>query len=178
MYKGIGILSKARKYLNTSTLRTLYFSFIYPHLSFCIEVWGSASNYILEPLFKLQKKAIRIITSSPFKAHTGPLFEMLRLLKLCDIYKYHLNIFMFKIFRRISPSVVMSMFVLNCDVHNLNTRQAQLFHVPYSNSEIFKKSVRYAGVRLFNEIYHLIDINSCFDVHIFKRVIKFQVYII
>ena len=42
--KGIGIISKSKKYLNKSCLRTLYYSFIYPYLTYCIEVWGSATQ--------------------------------------------------------------------------------------------------------------------------------------
>ena len=42
--KGIGILCKARKYLTISSLITLYFSFIYPNILYCIETWGGAYN--------------------------------------------------------------------------------------------------------------------------------------
>ena len=42
--KGIGILCKARKYLKRSTLLTLYYSFIYPYITYCLEVWGNANN--------------------------------------------------------------------------------------------------------------------------------------
>ena len=38
--KNIGIICKAKKSLNVSTLITLYNSFIYPHLIYGIEVWG------------------------------------------------------------------------------------------------------------------------------------------
>ena len=55
--KGIGILSKARKYLNSDSLKTLYHSFIYPYLDYCIEVWGSACITHLDPLYRMQKKS-------------------------------------------------------------------------------------------------------------------------
>ena len=54
--KGVGILSKARKVVKKNTLLNLYYSFIYPHLSYCIEIWGNARNQYLECLFKMQKK--------------------------------------------------------------------------------------------------------------------------
>ena len=38
--KGIGILRKARIYLKIPSLLTLYYSFLYPYLMYCIEVWG------------------------------------------------------------------------------------------------------------------------------------------
>ena len=71
--KGIGIISKARKYLNINSLRTLYYSFLYPYFDYCIEVWGSATDSHIQTLIKLQKKAIRIISSLGYLSHTGPL---------------------------------------------------------------------------------------------------------
>ena len=50
--KGTGILNKAKKYIK---LVTLYHSFIYPYLTYCLEVWGGAGNVYLLSLFKLQK---------------------------------------------------------------------------------------------------------------------------
>ena len=44
--KGIGIICKARKVSLQSTLITMYYSFIYPYLIYCIEVWGSACKNI------------------------------------------------------------------------------------------------------------------------------------
>ena len=42
--KSIGILYKSRNYLNRHTLRNLYYTFIYPYLIYCVEVWGNACN--------------------------------------------------------------------------------------------------------------------------------------
>ena len=54
--RGIGILCKARRELKTSTLVTLYNSFVYPYIKYCIEVWGGASDkYILNVYLKFGK---------------------------------------------------------------------------------------------------------------------------
>ena len=37
--KGTGIINKAKKNINLSTLVTLYHSFIYSYLTYCLEVW-------------------------------------------------------------------------------------------------------------------------------------------
>ena len=54
--RGFGVISKARKFLNSSTLVTLYYSFVYPHITYCIQVWGSANDYLIKSIFKLQEK--------------------------------------------------------------------------------------------------------------------------
>ena len=44
--KGIGIINKAKKYMNRKGLIKLYCALVYPYLIYCIEVWGNASNYV------------------------------------------------------------------------------------------------------------------------------------
>ena len=64
--KCIGILSKARKKLCRSSLLTLYYSFAYPYLIYCNQVWGNNYQTVLNKLLLVQKKLVRIITCSPF----------------------------------------------------------------------------------------------------------------
>ena len=54
--KEMGVICKARKYLNQQTLKVLYYSMVYPHLIYCVEVWGYASQIHLSSLFKPQKR--------------------------------------------------------------------------------------------------------------------------
>ena len=60
--KGIGIMYKARRYLNKVSLKNLYYAYIYPYFTYCIEVWESAAKCHVNSLFLLQKKIIRIMT--------------------------------------------------------------------------------------------------------------------
>ena len=103
--KGIGILSKARKCLSISSLTTLYYMFIYPHLTYCIEVWGSASKLHLSALHKTQKRIVRIIKSLPCKASTMNAFHDLNVLNIHTLYTYRIVLFMFKYMRGMLPDV-------------------------------------------------------------------------
>ena len=62
--KGIGIMYKARQFLTKKALLMLYHAYIYPYMTYCIEVWGCASQTQLNCLFLLQKKIIRIMNFS------------------------------------------------------------------------------------------------------------------
>ena len=63
--KGIGIILKARKVFNNETLFSLYYTFVYPYLNYCIHVWGKAYDTHLRHLIVLQIKIIRIINGVP-----------------------------------------------------------------------------------------------------------------
>ena len=116
--KGIGIISKSKKYLNKSCLRTLYYSFIYPYLIYCIEVWGLATQSRLNSLVTLQKKAIIIISQAGYRDHTAPLFKKLHLLNMTYIYLYQIGIFMFKFHHNLLSSTFNDMFEINANVHS------------------------------------------------------------
>ena len=42
--KRIGIMYKARKYLNKNSFKNIYHAYLYPYLTYCVEVWGCASK--------------------------------------------------------------------------------------------------------------------------------------
>ena len=91
--KSIGILYKLKDYVSLSCLKQLYYSLIYPYLVYCSNIWGGTYSTHLKPLTVLQKRAIRLISKSPVLAHTTPLFQRHKILKLCDIYKINLTLF-------------------------------------------------------------------------------------
>ena len=55
----IGVLSKMRYYVNSSVLKMLYYTLVFPLLSYSVVTWGNTYATTLKPLFLLQKKAIR-----------------------------------------------------------------------------------------------------------------------
>ena len=59
----------------------------------------------LQPLFTLQKKALRIITFSSFTEHSSPLFKDMNVIKLLDIVTLQLAVFMYKFHYQLLPSV-------------------------------------------------------------------------
>ena len=87
--KTIGIIRKLKNVLPSSVLLTIYNSLILPQLTYGILVWGYESNCI----FKLQKMALRAMTSSKYNAHTNPMFKKMHLLKVGDIHTVQQLIF-------------------------------------------------------------------------------------
>ena len=71
--KKIGVLNRIKYVLPLCIKTMLYNRLILPHITYGIMVWGYQGNR----LNKIQKKAIRIITSSKYNSHTEPLFKQL-----------------------------------------------------------------------------------------------------
>jgi hypothetical protein len=94
--RSVGILLKLRHFVPIKILVQLYYSIIYPFLSYGALIWGNTYISNIQPLVILQKKAIRIITFSEYRSHTSPLFKRLNLLKLIDIVYLDTSFFMYQ----------------------------------------------------------------------------------
>ena len=58
-------------------------------------MWGLASTTTLDPLVKIHKRIIKVITNGPLLSHKNPLFQKLNFLKLKDIVKLEIAKTMF-----------------------------------------------------------------------------------
>ena len=85
-------INKVKHFLPHNVLKTLYFSLIHSQLSYGLLAWGNASG--VNKIFKLQKRAVRVINNTYFLAHTEPIFKREKILKLNDLYKLSVALFM------------------------------------------------------------------------------------
>ena len=139
--KSIGILFKIRDYLPLKTLIMLYYSFIYPYLSYCIVAWGSSYATHLQPLFILQKKAIRTINKSCYLDHTSPLFYSNNILKLQDIYRFAVSTYMYEHHSQLGL----------LSTHNYYTRNRNNLIPPYERLSVTQQSIYYQGSKIWND---------------------------
>ena len=76
----------------------------------------------INPLFILQKRAVRTMTFCKFDEHSYPLFKQTNILKLFDLIKFQISIFMYKFHKNRLPAVFDSYFLSISKVHNYSTR--------------------------------------------------------
>ena len=90
------MIIKARNYLNKQGLLTLYYSFVYPYLTYCNHIWGNIYQSNLKQLCVTQNKIVRVIAGVKPRESAEPLYESLSIIKLNDINKYLIVRFMYK----------------------------------------------------------------------------------
>ena len=120
---------KLREFMNINVLKSIYYSLIYSHIVYGIQVWGSACPTELDCILILQNKAVRMMTysdhyspSSGHYSHACPLFKKLGILKVGDVFKFHVIKFIFSCLCKNTPSIFSDWFILNYTVHNYNTQ--------------------------------------------------------
>ena len=125
--RSIGIMYKLRPYLPLNVMKSIYYSLVYSHLIYAIEVWGAAFKTELNKLVVLQKRAVRLMTyKDNFPLHPGPLshtehiFHNLMILKIEDIYKFQVCKFIFKTIKK-TPMQFHDWFIFTSVQHNYRT---------------------------------------------------------
>ena len=119
---------RLRNFVDLQILKNLYYCLIYSHLIYGIEVWGSACQTTMTPIISLQKRAVRMITFNdripevpgplcPF----DPLFSVLELLKIYDIFNLQVAKFVYLCLRHETPSIFHDWFTLTSSIHRYAT---------------------------------------------------------
>ena len=115
--------------------------------------WGYNKNRI----FKLQKRAVRIITLSNYISHSEPIFKTLNLLNIDDIHKMNQYKFIHKLYNSSLPAYFNSLPLTSLsDIHQHNTRNKCSLLVPKVKHEFAKMTIRYDIPHLMNKSPSLI----------------------
>ena len=172
--RGIGVLSKIRYYVNRNILHQLYYSIIYPFLTYGLLIWGNTYSTTLKPLITLQKRAIRTITFSKPDEHSEPLFKELEILKLTDLVTLHNALFMYHYYYNLLPSSFENFFQTVASVHSYNTRLASksTYYINTIKTNYGKFNIRFAAVKVWN---HLDESIKYLPLKTFKNKVKLNI---
>ena len=91
--KRVGVLYRLRQFVPRRVLLLLYKTLIQPHMTYGIEVWGSNYEMNMKCLLLSQKMALRVITFSPIRTHSQPIFQELKLLNVYQLHKLSICVF-------------------------------------------------------------------------------------
>ena len=106
--KNLGVLHRARRVLDSTALKNLYFSFIHSYLNYGNIVWVSTSRTKLKKLASKQKQALRIVYNE-----STDIKEIIIRMKVLNTYKlniYQILNFIFKIKINKAPCIFENQF--------------------------------------------------------------------
>lgn len=169
--KSIAILYKINYLLNQQTLYTLYCSFILPYITYCLEVWGNTYKTNTEPIFILQKRALRIVNKTTYRAPTTPLFIKLKALKFRDIVDFKTAQIMYKINNQQLSNSIQGLFQMRESKHHL--RGTFVFKKKFIRTNSKYHCITTKGVIVWNSCSE--EIKSCTTMSNFKRLFKLNI---
>ena len=110
--------------------------------------YGAMHRHSMTKIFKLQKRALRIISNSSYLSHTKPLFEKYNTLNIFQIYSKEVAIFMCKYRNGLLPLSFDDVFSELVSNHEYNTRNKTNFR-----HEMHKmKTVFTSGPKTWNKL--------------------------
>ena len=137
-----------------------YYGLIHPHISYGVALWGSCSKASFQRIFKLQKKAIRIIMKLKPRDSCREIFKELNILPFPCVYIYETIVFC-----RLKCDLVRGR-----DVHEHNTRGRDDPRIAQHRLKIHENLPSQAGVRLMSRLPD--NIKSQNNTLSFKRNLK------
>ena len=169
-----GILYRLRHILPLHILLLLYNTFILPHITYGLEVWGSTYPSHLKYIFTTQKMIVRMILFKSPMEHSAPLFSKLNILDVFKLHKYLVGCNIYSLSNQLSPHTLHDYFQFN--THNYGTRLGSCqnlcpFHARTNSGQF---SFSFSGAKIWNDIP--VDIRGSHSLSQFKH--SFKKYLI
>ena len=157
-----GMLCKARHYVPIEELKTLYYAIFSSHLIYACQIWGQLTNSFNEKVFKMQHRAMRIISFSDFRADSNPIFVGLGILKLRDFIVIQNCLFAHDALNHSAPKCFHDYFIPAKNISGISTKSSDLgcLFVPPSNTIRYGiNSITYKCISNWNSMCKLLKLN-------------------
>ena len=152
--KNVSVMNRVKHLLNSHALYSLYTNLIIPYMNYCCEFWGNNYKSRIQPLYMLQKKAIRIYKHEGYLSHTRPIFYFFNTLCIYDMIEYSSVVFMFKVYNNQFPRHLLCFFDRVYDSHNHNTcKNVNNFKIKYCRTSQKASCISVIGPKLWNNLH-------------------------
>jgi len=168
--RNTGMLTKLKYYLPENILYSLYCTLILPYTNYGVLIWGNTYETYLDKILRLQKWAIRTISKSHYRSHTGPLFKKYNVLNIYDMFKLNLGSFMYKHHTNQLPNIFSNYFTKHVQIHKYNTRNAQDYSINKTKKVFSDRAVRNCGPTFWNSLNN--GIKRCKNTKEFRNNLK------
>ena len=148
------LLSRIKTYLTTHQRVQFYKSYVQPHIDYCNTIWGGTSQRNLDRIYRLQKRACKIILDYKYE-NIADSMEELKILNIYERIYLKKAKFMFKISKSLTPKYINEMFQLrplNNTLQSLRSSATINYVLPRPHKELFKQSLIYSGPLIWNNL--------------------------
>ena len=148
--KNIGLLHWAKQLVNTSSFKSIYFSYIHAHLNYTTIAWESTEKTKLKIINIKQKHAVRIIFNEDRLCHSWPLLKTLNALNVYQLNIYQNLKFMHKLKKDNIPKIFTEL--IKKPKHKYSTRFSKNSYTTKSSSlSNIKYCISVRGPKLWND---------------------------
>lgn len=154
------IIRNIKGTVSNEVLKLLYFGLIQSTISYGIIYWGQAHDAL--QIFTMQKKVIRYMLGLPMIASCREHFKRLEIMTFPSLYIYSLIIHTRKL----------NYIQKRKDIHDYDTRTKNDMALPFSRLSVCQQNPRYAGIKMYNKLTNLKEIDNNLKMSRFKAELK------
>ena len=131
----------------------MYRGIVEPQLSYCCSVWGCCSNSKIDILQKIQNRAARIVTNSPYDASAAPLIQNLGWPTISDRTRKETATLVYKSLNSLAPAYMTKLFTKYSDDRERTLRSTETdLRLPLLKTANGQKAFSYRGAKLWNSL--------------------------
>ena len=170
-------LRRARKILPRNILLKIHNAISVPIMDYAATVWGHFSEYISNRISRVEHMSARAITANYDFINTrgATLMQELNMPTFKSRNEYYLSLLMFKAIHGLVPDYIANNIIFTYELtkRNLRSFDNMNLYTPKPESEIFRKSLMYAGPTQWNSLPLLLK--ESHTLSSFKQLYKYNV---
>ena len=140
--RAIGVLYKARSFINEKSRKRLYFSLIHSHLNYANIAWGRTHVSKLNKLHRLQKNTCKVVKCKGKYDSSGFLMKEMNGLNIFNMNLMQHLIFMYKFKNGQLPQNFLKYFrTSESERYNLRSNKSDSFYLPFKQSKFTEHSI-------------------------------------
>ena len=164
------LLSKIRSFLSIEHRLLFYKAYIKPHFEYCSVIWSNTSSSNINKFNTLQRRACKLILAQEYNG-------LQESLKRLDILSFDQIVFlnkakiMYKVYNNLAPTYLQELFQMRDVNHdntasNLRSVSRKNYILPQAKCNLFKGSLSFSGVIVWNNIPVNIKNSQSLDVFV------------
>ena len=132
--------------------------------------WSSRDTIEFKKLFRVQKKALRLITGKSWQTHSAPLFKSMRILRLHDANTVQVACFVYGVIHNTLLARFHNYFVTNRFIGDHFTRHNEDIHILQCNTNVRVFCIKIYDAKIWNSVP--MNIKSAPSINIFKHTFR------
>jgi len=158
------------KYISKAQICQLYYAYIYPHISYAIEIYGTCCKTNMNLLQVKQNNVLRSLMNVNYRHSATDLYNELGLLKVSQIFELHVLTFVYKQRQHLLPTVFDTYYQNTPIVRETRNRGTNILFIEFARTLGGSKAIKIIGAKLWNKLpSHVKEAQSTFG---FKKMVK------
>ena len=158
------------QYIDETHVHRIYNSYIFPHLKYGVEMYGTAKAKYLKKLQTIQNKLLKILSKRDFRDSSRGLLKEKNIMNCKSIHMHFISLFVYKQQNNMLPNIFTNYFEHCHNIHDHNTRQVDSLSLNLFRTDSGQNTIMYKGAKYWNELP--LVIRNANTLYIFKRLCK------